>query len=102
MKLLILTCSTGGGHTSAARAIAEAAGERGCECTIVDALDFLPGVDGKVISHGHTFVYRHLPSIFGVGYRFERRAARGPSAWNASAARRISPFTSTAAALTPS
>ena len=73
MKLLILTCSTGGGHTSAARAIAEAAGERGCECTIVDALDFLPGVDGKVISHGHTFVYRHLPSIFGVGYRFERR-----------------------------
>ena len=73
MKLLLLTCSTGGGHTSAARAIAQAAGEAGAECEIVESLQFLPGVDGKVISHGHTFVYRHLPHLFGVGYRFERR-----------------------------
>ncbi len=73
MKLLILTCSTGGGHTSAAKAIAQSAEESGCECVIVDALKFLPGVDGKVISHGHTFVYRHLPRLFGMGYKFERR-----------------------------
>ena len=74
MKLLILTCSTGGGHTSAAKAIAQAATEAGAECRIVDALRFLPGVDGKVISHGHTFVYRHLPALFGVGYRREQRS----------------------------
>ena len=73
MKLLILTCSTGGGHTSAAKAIAEAARRDGVESDIVDALQFLPGVDGKLISHGHTFVYRHLPRMFGIGYRFERR-----------------------------
>lgn len=73
MKLLILTCSTGGGHTSAAKAIAQAATEAGAECRIEDALRFLPGFDGKVISHGHTFVYRHLPSLFGVGYRYEQK-----------------------------
>ena len=49
MKLLILTCSTGGGHTSAAKAIAQAAGKAGAECRIEDALQFLPGFDGKVI-----------------------------------------------------
>lgn len=73
MRYLLLTCSTGGGHTSAARAIAQALEETGGECVIEDALQFLPGVEGKVISHGHTFVYRHLPSLFGMGYRFERR-----------------------------
>ena len=73
MKLLILTCATGGGHNSAARAIAQAARERGAECAVVDALRFLPGIDGKVISHGHTFIYRHLPKLFGVGYRYEQR-----------------------------
>ena len=73
MKLLILTCSTGGGHTSAARAVAETASEAGAECVIMDALRFLPGVEGKVISRGHTFVYRHMPRLFGVGYRMERR-----------------------------
>ena len=45
MKLLILTCSTGGGHTSAAKAIAQAATEAGAECRIEDALRFLPGFD---------------------------------------------------------
>ena len=73
MKLLILTCSTGGGHNSAARAIAQAAGENGCVCTIVDALRFLPRLDEKVISRGHVFVYRYLPRLFGMGYKFERR-----------------------------
>lgn len=74
MKLLILTCSTGGGHTSAAHAIAQAAAEAGAECKIEDALRFLPGLDGKVISYGHTFVYRHLPNLFGVGYKYEQRS----------------------------
>ena len=59
MKLLILTCNTGGGHNSAARAIAQAAEDAGASCRVENALRFLPGFDGKVISYGHTFVYRH-------------------------------------------
>ena len=42
MKLLILTCSTGGGHTSAAMAIAQAANRAGIESRVEDALQFLP------------------------------------------------------------
>ena len=86
MKLLILTCSTGGGHTSAAKAIAQAATEAGAECRIEDALRFLPGFDGKVISHGHTFVYRHLPSLFGAGYRYEQKRG-GPRIFQAEGSR---------------
>ena len=74
MKLLILTCSTGGGHNSAAKAISQAAAADGAECRIVDALQFLPGYDGKLISHGHNFVYRYLPYLFGVGYKYEQRS----------------------------
>ena len=77
MKLLILTCNTGGGHNSAARAIAQAAEDAGASCRVEDALRFLPGFDGKVISYGHTFVYRHLPSLFGIGYRYEQRSGAG-------------------------
>ena len=77
MKLLILTCSTGGGHTSAAKAVAQAASAAGADCRIEDALRFLPGFDGKVISHGHTFIYRHMPNLFGAGYRREQRSGAG-------------------------
>ena len=71
MRVLILSCSTGGGHNSAAAAISERFEMHGYHCTIVDTLELLPGFMTKVISRGHVFVYRHLPRLFGVGYRFE-------------------------------
>ena len=38
MKALILSCNTGGGHNSAARAIAEEMQERGDEAYVLDYL----------------------------------------------------------------
>ena len=80
MKLLILTCSTGGGHNSAAKAIAQAAAADGAECRIVDALQFLPGYDGKLISHGHNFVYRYLPFFSASDINMNSAAGPRPSA----------------------
>ena len=40
MKVLILSCNTGGGHNSAAKAIKEAFDERGHYCCVMDALSF--------------------------------------------------------------
>lgn len=71
MKTVILTCDTGGGHNSAAKAIREALERRGVDCELVNALDFMPRVQSRVISRGHVFAYKKLPKLYGVGYRFE-------------------------------
>lgn len=71
MKTVILTCNTGGGHNSAAKAIQEALEQRGEACELVNALDFMPRVQSRVISKGHVFAYKKLPRLYGVGYRFE-------------------------------
>ena len=40
MKILILSCNTGAGHNSAAKAIKEVFDEHGHTCNIMDALSF--------------------------------------------------------------
>lgn len=71
MNLLILTCSTGGGHNVTAEAIADHFSARGHNCTIIDCLEFLPTLTAKILSEGHIFLYRKAPKLFGIGYRFE-------------------------------
>ncbi len=69
MKVLILTCSTGGGHNSAASAICEYFEKNGCECDTVNALDFLPKARAELISRGHVLAYKYTPKLYGMGYR---------------------------------
>ena len=76
MKILILSANTGEGHNSAARAIQEALLARGAECVIHDGLSFMSTATRKLICEGHVFMYRRLPKIYGVGYRFSEIYAR--------------------------
>ncbi len=71
MRFLILSCNTGEGHNSAARAIADSFNEQNIECEILDALAFWSPNKSKVISDGHVLLYKKFPKLFGVGYRFE-------------------------------
>lgn len=71
MRLLILSCNTGEGHNSAAKAISEVVEAHGDCCEIMDALSFWSPEKSKIISKGHTFIYRRMPKLFGVSYRFE-------------------------------
>ncbi len=71
MRFLILSCNTGEGHNSAAKAIEEYFESNGALCEIKDALSFWSKESSKIISKGHIFVYRNLPHIFGLTYRFE-------------------------------
>jgi len=71
MKYLILSCNTGEGHNSAAKAIKEQFDANGELCEIVDALTFLSKESSKIVSKGHVFVYRNFPKLFGEVYRFE-------------------------------
>ncbi len=73
MNVLILSANTGGGHNSAAAAIAEELAGRGVACDIEDCLMFLSETASEIICKGHSAVYRFLPQLFGKAYAFEER-----------------------------
>lgn len=90
MRILILSGNTGEGHNSAARAMQEYFCARGCECRILDGLQFLSRPRNEFICRSHVFLYRKLPMVYGVGYRLEEyQAQRQPyqKKLNAKAAR---------------
>ena len=70
-KILILTASTGGGHNSAARAIASELETQGAKPIILDALKDL-GYIGKffdvIISQGYETSAKYTPKIYGRAY----------------------------------
>ncbi len=68
VKVLILSCNTGQGHNSVARAIQEVLQERQVPCETVDVLQFISPRWSELISKGHSWIYRHQPGLFGWGY----------------------------------
>ena len=68
MRTLILSCNTGAGHNSCAKAIQEVYQSRGDVCDIYDALLFISKRASKFISNWHTRIYLHAPKIFSSGY----------------------------------
>ena len=68
--MLILSCNTGEGHNSCAKAIKEVFDTKCETCDIEDALRFISDKTSNFISWGHTYVYRHIPSLFNWGYGF--------------------------------
>lgn len=73
MRVLILSCNTGGGHNACATAMQEAFREQGHYCDIADALHFVSDKLSKFMSWGHTTMYRHVPGLFRVGYDFAEK-----------------------------
>ena len=70
MRVLILSCSIGGGHNACARAVSDELTDRGSECVTRDALRFVYRGLPSLFSRGHVWIYRHTPSVFGKVYRF--------------------------------
>ena len=73
MRVLILTCNTGGGHNSAAASLREAFENEGCVCDVTDALQFISKRVTQFMSSGHNWMYRHAPGVFNFGYRFSEQ-----------------------------
>lgn len=69
-NVLILSCNTGQGHNSCAAAVKEYFEDRNVDCEIRDALEFVSKGFSKFISWGHSFMYRHIPSLFEWGYSY--------------------------------
>lgn len=73
MKTLILSCDTGGGHNSCAKAIKEVFDNYHSPCDIVNVLGMVSSAFSKFMSGGHVFLYRHLPGLSNFVYRFAEK-----------------------------
>ena len=73
MRELILSCNTGGGHNSTAMALKESFQKISVPCEIMDVLSFGNPLYEQIVTKGHVFLYRNMPRLFGLGYRFEER-----------------------------
>ncbi len=72
-RVLILSANTGGGHNSAAKALQEELEGRSVDCSVEDGLRFVSPHFSSIVSHGHIYMYRHLPGAFGRAYSFQER-----------------------------
>lgn len=69
MRVLILSCNTGEGHNSAARAVKEQFDNAKVVCEIADALAFLSPKASTFICKWHVRLYKKAPVLFGIGYK---------------------------------
>ena len=63
-NVLILSCSTGQGHNSCAKAVKEYFDKKNVDCEIEDAFRFVSANFCRFMSWCHSFMYRHLPGLF--------------------------------------
>jgi len=61
MRVLILSCNTGEGHNSCAKAIKEVLADKNIVCDIQDVLEFVSPKIAHFIAWGHSTMYRYLP-----------------------------------------
>ena len=72
-KALILSCSTGQGHNSCARAVKEYFDRQQVDCTVADAFRFVSEKFARFMGEGHSFMYRHIPGLFCWGYGYSKK-----------------------------
>ncbi len=72
MKVLVLTTNTGGGHNSAARAVAEAFRQLGCAVSLKDSLALINRRASHITEATYVSIVRNVPSVFGFLYKAGR------------------------------
>lgn len=69
-KALILSCNTGAGHNSCAKAVKEAFENHGIICDTMDGLEMVSPALSQFLCNWHVRLYRHMPALSDLGYRF--------------------------------
>lgn len=81
-KVLILSCSTGEGHNSAAHAIEDALAEKGIEFELLDPISFRSEGARRRVASLYNNMIRKTPHLFGVVYKagglFEKTRITSP------------------------
>ena len=68
MRVLILSCNTGGGHNAVAAALAESFRRLGVSSDTADGLGFISKKASRFVSKWHTRFYRRYPKLYKAGY----------------------------------
>ena len=68
MRVLILTCNTGGGHNAVAAALAESFRRLGVSSDTADGLSCISQKASRFVSKWHTRFYRRYPKLYKAGY----------------------------------
>lgn len=68
-KVLILTCSTGEGHNSAAHAIETILCEKGIACELTDPVSFKSDRMSQAVSSVYNTIIKKTPTVFGAVYK---------------------------------
>lgn len=71
-KILILTCSTGEGHNSAAYAVQEALQRQGAECELKDPVSFQSERMQHFVASLYNNTIKKTPHVFGAVYKLGR------------------------------
>lgn len=69
MKILVLSCSTGEGHNSAAKAVCEALSNAGAEWELKDPVSFNHEKSPKRIASAYNNLIKKAPAAFGAVYK---------------------------------
>lgn len=69
MKILILSCSTGQGHNTAAEAVREALEARGAECVLLDPFSFKGERVARNVANAYIRNAVFAPHLFGAFYK---------------------------------
>lgn len=69
MKILVLSCSTGQGHNTAASAVMEALSARGAECTLLDPFSLKREQLAKRVADAYVRNAVYAPALFGALYK---------------------------------
>lgn len=77
MKVLILSCNTGGGHNTAAKAIREVFDSYNDECEVKDALSFGGQRASDLVCDAYVEMVKKTPELFGMIYKMGEKV--GPS-----------------------
>ena len=64
MKVLVLSCNTGGGHNSAARAVMDALNEEQISCEMLDFLSLASQRVSKIVSNTYSGMTTHMTSLW--------------------------------------
>ena len=83
MKVLILSCNTGGGHNSCASAIGTELLRRGHTYETDDALLYVSKGTSRFVSGWHVRFYRYFPKLYNKGYQY---AEEHPASFDESSA----------------
>ncbi len=68
MKVLLLSCNTGGGHNSAAQAVQDVLIQRGAQTELIDPIQFKSEKVKNIVSDAYNNIIKNVPNLFGVIY----------------------------------